>query len=179
MVTFIVYLFIFFMPTPKQYGILAAVLLPVIVAVGFVMKDSDADDVAIPQVAKDTPTPSVPSVKSEPAPETGKTPTPTSVPSTTYTNGTYSAQGTYNAPDGKQSITVSLTVTSDVVTDATVTPGTTSGVSGSWQSTFIKGYREQVVGKKLADLKLKNVSGASLTPIAFNIAVEAIRTQAM
>lgn len=167
----------------KRVAVIIAVFVPVAVIGAFVMKQ-DNDDVVVNNV--DVP------VVTTPASTTGTTTgtttaatdaaTGTTAASTTsttsYTNGTYTAVGQYNAPDGQQAITVTLTVSGDVVTAATVTPAATGEDSAMWQAKFIRGVQAQVVGKKLASLHLTNVSGSSLTPFGFNAAVSDIQNQA-
>lgn len=178
----------------KRVAVIIAVLIPVAVVGAFVMKQDNDDVVATegntPVVT--TPTPAVGATtgtKTAPAPTTATATTPTSAtPATTattpaaattaYTNGTYTAVGQYNAPDGQQAITVTLTVSGDVVTAATIVPAATAEASKMWQAQFMSGVQAQVVGKKLASLHLTNVSGSSLTPIGFNNAVSDIQNQA-
>ncbi|NBS41205.1 hypothetical protein EBS80_00915 [bacterium] len=73
---------------------------------------------------------------------------------------------------------MTLTVANDVITDATVDATSTNPASKQWQLFFIDNYKPLVVGKKLSDLKLSNVSGSSLTPKGFNDALVDIRAEA-
>jgi uncharacterized protein with FMN-binding domain len=98
--------------------------------------------------------------------------------SVNYKDGTYSAVGQYISPGGKEKVNVSLTVSSDVVADATVTSGANDPTAVSYQTLFISGYKPKVIGKKLSSIKLTNVSGSSLTSQGFNSAVNAIKQQA-
>lgn len=168
----------------KRVAVIIAVLIPVVVVGAFVMKqDSDDAEVTTNSNVPTTTTPAA-STGSETGAATGSaaaTGTPATTTDTTtfsYTNGTYTAVGQYSAPDGQQAITVTLTVSSDVVTAATVVPAATGEDSAMWQAKFIRGVQAQVVGKKLASLHLTNVSGSSLTPIGFNSAVSDIQNQA-
>ncbi|MEN9649435.1 MAG: hypothetical protein RL094_402 [Candidatus Parcubacteria bacterium] len=108
------------------------------------------------------------------------TTTPADKPKSTqsYKDGTYTASGSYKSPAGAESIDVSLVLKGDVVTDATVTAKAINPISKDLQAKFISGFKAQVVGKSIASLKLGNVSGASLTPIGFNNAVEQIKVKA-
>ncbi len=101
-----------------------------------------------------------------------------SIVSATYKDGVYSAIGDYVSPAGPETIDVTLTVAGGVVTDATVDANATNPASVQWQGKFIADYKVQVIGKKLADLSLTNVSGSSLTPKGFNEAVAEIRAEA-
>ncbi len=104
--------------------------------------------------------------------------TDTTTASATYKDGTYSAIGNYVSPAGPETIDVTLTVEGGIVTAATVDSNATNPGTEMWQGKFISGYKEQVIGKKLADLSLTNVSGSSLTPKGFNEAVAEIRVEA-
>lgn len=103
--------------------------------------------------------------------------TPT-LPSTVYTNGQYQTIATYRSPGGTDKLGVSLTITNDVVSDANVTNMASNETSERYEDSFINSYRSYVVGKKLSELKLDRVSGASLTTEAFNDAVAQIKVQA-
>ncbi|APF33086.1 hypothetical protein MTS1_00065 [Microbacterium sp. TS-1] len=96
----------------------------------------------------------------------------------TYTDGTYTAEGTYQTPEGPETITVTLTVESDAVTAVEVTGEPTRRESKQYQSQFIGGISDAVVGKSLDDVKVDRVAGSSLTSGGFNAAVEEIRTDA-
>ncbi|MFS0715270.1 FMN-binding protein [Microbacterium sp. 2P01SA-2] len=96
----------------------------------------------------------------------------------TYTDGTYTAEGTYQTPEGPETITVQLTIASDAVTAVEVTGEPTRRESKQYQSQFIGGISDAVVGKSLDDVKVDRVAGSSLTSGGFNAAVEEIRTDA-
>ena len=95
-----------------------------------------------------------------------------------YKDGTYSADGNYNSPGGPDSVSVSLTLKDNIVTDATVTPKPGDKVSAKYQDIFISGYKQYVVGKNINDINLSKVSGSSLTPIGFNDALNKIKAEA-
>lgn len=96
----------------------------------------------------------------------------------TYADGTYTAEGTYQTPEGPETITVELTIASDAVTAVEVTGEPTRRESKQYQSQFIGGISDAVVGKSLDDVKVDRVAGSSLTSGGFNAAVEEIRTDA-
>ncbi len=96
----------------------------------------------------------------------------------TFKDGVYSTTGNYMAPSGPETIDVTLTVKDNVVADATVVSTTANPGSKKFQGMFIAGYKESVIGKKLATLSLSKTSGSSLTPKGFNDALNEIRTQA-
>ncbi len=102
----------------------------------------------------------------------------TSTAPSVYKNGTYSSDGLYNSPGGVQSIGVSVTIQNDVVTAAVVTDQATDGDSDAYQQMFIQGYKSYVVGKKVGNIYLSSVSGASLTSQGFNNALDKIKNKA-
>jgi hypothetical protein len=73
---------------------------------------------------------------------------------------------------------VTLTVADGVVTDASVTyDGQSSGFSNPNHERFDAAYKTEVIGKKLSEVSLSRVGGASLTSKAFNEAVAKIVAQ--
>jgi hypothetical protein len=95
-----------------------------------------------------------------------------------YKNGSYSANGEYYAEGSKEAIGVSLTLTNDIITNASVTTPAIDKKSKNYQLMFADNFKSQVVGKKIADLRLSRVAGASLTTQGFNNAVSIIKSQA-
>ncbi len=95
-----------------------------------------------------------------------------------YTDGSYTAEGTYQTPEGPETITVTLTIASDAVTDVEVTGEPTRRESRQYQAEFIGGIDDLVVGKSLDEVEVDRVAGSSLTSGGFNAAVEEIRTDA-
>ncbi len=104
--------------------------------------------------------------------------TTATVGTSTYKDGTYTATGSYNSPGGLETVDVTLTLSGDVVTSANVVSGARDPESRRYQSAFISGYKQYVVGKKISSINLGTVSGSSLTPKGFNDAVTKIETQA-
>ncbi|MES2408933.1 MAG: hypothetical protein V4509_01360 [Patescibacteria group bacterium] len=127
--------------------------------------DGQEDNVPVKQTT--------PAVTTPPA-DTTKKPTTVSV----YKNGTYSATGSYRSPGGPDTVGVTLTISNDIVTSATVTNGAGDNTSSRYQDRFISGYQQFVVGQNIANIRLTKVSGASLTPIGFNDAVAQIKAKA-
>ena len=116
-----------------------------------------------------------------PAPTKNPTATPAPVTADkryTYKNGTYSAQGPYGTPEGQVAINVTLTITNDVITNANVVSVSGDRTTQRYQSKFISGYKQYVIGKSVDSVQLSNVSGSSLTPDGFNTALDAIKAQA-
>ncbi|MDN8548482.1 FMN-binding protein [Microbacterium sp. NM3R9] len=96
----------------------------------------------------------------------------------TYTDGSYTAEGSYQTPEGPETITVTLTIASDAVTDVEVVGEPTRRESKQYQEEFIGGIDDLIVGKSLDDIEVDRVAGSSLTSGGFNAAVEEIRTDA-
>ncbi|HTK33096.1 MAG TPA: hypothetical protein VL335_00920 [Candidatus Paceibacterota bacterium] len=95
-----------------------------------------------------------------------------------YKDGTYTANGTYMSPGGQDEIKVTLTLKSDIVTDATVVTVIADHTSQRYQDKFISGYKQYVVGQNISSLNVTVVSGSSLTSTGFNNALAKIKTQA-
>lgn len=112
-----------------------------------------------------------PAVKEEPA---------DSAPLSLYMDGTYQQNGTYNSPAGVDTLGVSLTVKNDVVTAVDISVLATNEGSIYFQGLFADGIADFVVGKPLEELTgVSVVNGASLTPLGFNQALSAIKTEAL
>lgn len=95
-----------------------------------------------------------------------------------YKDGQYFAQGGYISPGGSEDIEVTLTIKDDIITDVVVTPLATRPTSVTMQGKFASGVKAVVVGKRLDDVVLTNVSGSSLTPKGWNDAITKIQAQA-
>ena len=95
-----------------------------------------------------------------------------------YKNGTYAVSGQYYAPSGQEAIDVSLTLQNDVVTDASVQATANNRTARAYQMMFTDSFKSQVVGKKISNLNLTRVAGASLTTTGFNNALSQIKSQA-
>jgi uncharacterized protein with FMN-binding domain len=108
---------------------------------------------------------------------TTTTPTPT-VSTTRYKDGTYTADGNYISPGGAEKVVVALTVKNEIVVDSVLTIKAERPISVDKQTVFAAEYKQYVIGKKLDDISVGKVSGASLTPKGFNDAVEKIKVQA-
>jgi hypothetical protein len=96
-----------------------------------------------------------------------------------YADGIYTAVGTYSSPGGEESISVTLTLTGDVVTAASAVGNATSPPSSQYQQQFVSNFADLIVGKSLDEVALDKVAGSSLTPIGFNDAVDTIKTDAL
>lgn len=112
---------------------------------------------------------------SEPTPITQTTPTNVVV---NFKDGTYNADATYRTPVmSKYKINVALQVTDGVVTNSTATYADGAEKDPNAKH-FEEAYKVEVIGKKLNDINLSRVGGASLTTGAFNQALTVIKTQA-
>lgn len=101
-----------------------------------------------------------------------------STTSGTYTDGTYEATGQYATPESVETIDVTLTIAGDTVTAVEVTGDPQAAESKRYQSEFIGGIQDEIVGKKLDEISVSKVAGSSLTSGGFNKAVDAIKTEA-
>ena len=153
-------------------GIVAAIVVLTGAAVAYSRKPSGTD-MALATTPSPSASTSVNSVTALPASNDT-----TTVGSSTYKDGTYNATGSYEAPSGSEDLNVQLTVTHDVVTAATVTPGLDGGESRQYQQRFIAGYKQYVIGRNIEGLSLSHVSGSSLTSGGFNAAVAKIKSLA-
>ena len=153
-------------------GIVSLALVAALVIGGIIYATHSKQAAASEATTNATPTPTT-------APTTTSTTSePTPAAATSYKDGTYTATGSYGSPGGTESIRVSITIQGNVVTDSSVTAGSTGGDSAEYQSLFIRGYKSQVTGKNIGSLNVGKVSGSSLTPIGFNKAVVTIKAQA-
>lgn len=98
-----------------------------------------------------------------------------SEPEVSSTGGTsYQSEATYLTPARiEHTVGVNLTVADGIVTDATVLYNGSEPETAQ-QGNFENAYRSEVIGKRLEDLELSRVGGASLTSNAFNEAVDNI-----
>lgn len=156
--------------TVKRVSILIAALLPVVVLGFFIMKKDAPSAVVTAAPVVTTPVATTPT----PSPATDTT----SLAAFGYKDGTYSANVSYQSPGGPNGLGVSVTLVSDIITDVSITEGANDTISQKFQDQFAEGYKVLVVGKNIDDVQLGKISGSSLTPKAFNDALNAIKTQA-
>ncbi|HEV7848676.1 MAG TPA: FMN-binding protein [Mycetocola sp.] len=95
-----------------------------------------------------------------------------------YKDGQYTAEGSYLSPGGPESVTVTLTVKDNTVTDLQVTGSGGTPNAKKYQGEFIENIDEIVVGKNIDELDVSRVAGSSLTSGGFNQALEQIRDDA-
>lgn len=90
----------------------------------------------------------------------------------------YSAEEVYFVSNNKYTIDVTLGVKDGVVTTADVNYGNKeTGYEHPLQEKFDGAYSKLVIGKKLEEISLSRVAGASLTTKAFNDAVDKIKSE--
>lgn len=95
-----------------------------------------------------------------------------------YRNGQYSASASYETPEEPESISITITLDNDVVTDATFTGEARDRTSREMQALFAEGFKEQVVGKQIDEIALTVVNGSSLTPKGFMDALQKVKQEA-
>lgn len=95
-----------------------------------------------------------------------------------FTDGKYEGKGEYPNPAGKSKVTVDVTLKDNVVTAIKVIPGAVNSTSRGYQTQFAGGISGEVVGKKVADLKVSKVAGSSLTVMGFDQAMDQIKADA-
>ncbi len=96
----------------------------------------------------------------------------------TYADGTYTAEGAYATPESVETISVTVTLQDDVITDVEVTGNPQKRESEEYQSKFIGGIAAAVVGQSIDDIRVSRVAGSSLTSGGFNDAIETIKSEA-
>ncbi len=95
-----------------------------------------------------------------------------------FVDGDYSAAGEYQAPSGTESVEVTVTLESGVVTAVTVVGDSTDAQARGYQAQFVAGIGAIAVGKNIDELSVDKVGGSSLTGAGFNAAIEAIKVDA-
>lgn len=96
-----------------------------------------------------------------------------------YKDGTYTSVASYSVPHGNQnSIDVSLTIKSDVITNVSATNDYSDNESGMFIDSFESSLESKVVGKTLIGTSFSRIGGASLTTNGFQSAIESIRNEA-
>lgn len=96
----------------------------------------------------------------------------------TYKDGTYTAEGSYQTPETVEKVSVQVTLADDTITAVEVTGDPQARESQQYQSQFIGGISDAVVGKKIDEISVSRVAGSSLTSGGFNQAIEEIKTEA-
>ncbi|MFL1432538.1 MULTISPECIES: FMN-binding protein [unclassified Nocardiopsis] len=171
-------------PSPVRDGVVRAGLA--VVGVGLVAGAAQLQGAAArtdpapgPVAGPEAPV-SAPSAPASPEPTGSTDSTGSSEPALfgDYTDGTYTATGDYVAHGAPGSITVTLTLADNAVTDVVVEPGAESGASRQFQDRFAQGIAAVVVGVPLDEIEVDKVSGSSLTGDGFTDALARIRDDA-
>jgi uncharacterized protein with FMN-binding domain len=115
---------------------------------------------------------------SQQASDTNTTTTDTTSSNQTYKDGTYEATGQYDSPGGLESISVSVTIKANAISDTSATTKASGKDAQQFQDEFIQAYKSQVVGKNINSVHLSTVSGSSLTSQGFNEALTQIKNEA-
>lgn len=160
--------------------ILTFVFVAVVASVVYVFTGNKSDKLPEPVDTNDM-NPSVNEgqpVTSVPTESTNMATEPTNQTTSKYKDGTYTINTNYFAPSGKEDLGISVSVTNGKVTVASITNMAKDKTSINFQTNFASKISSEVVGQDLEDLKIKVVSGASLTTAAFNKSLEQIRVQA-
>lgn len=97
----------------------------------------------------------------------------------TYKDGSYTAQGSFDTPDGTERIGVTIKLSGNNISSVSIDDSSIySGSSFAYTERFINGIKSVVVGKNIDTVNVGRISGASLTPIGFNTALDTIKNQA-
>lgn len=99
-------------------------------------------------------------------------------PDADYADGRYEATGSYATPESVEQIDVTVELADGIVTDVQVVGDPTRPESARYQSQFIGGIADEVVGKPLDEISVTRVAGSSLTSGGFAEALEAIKADA-
>jgi uncharacterized protein with FMN-binding domain len=111
--------------------------------------------------------------------QTSSTSSSTTTATTNYKDGTYTATGSFYTPNGSEQIGVTVTLASNKITTVSIDSSSiTSGTSYEYTSLFADGINQAVDGQNINDVQVGRISGASLTPIGFNNALQTIKNDA-
>jgi uncharacterized protein with FMN-binding domain len=77
-----------------------------------------------------------------------------------------------------ETISVTVTLEGDVITDVEVTGDPQKRESEQYQGEFIGGIADVVVGQDIDEIQVSRVAGSSLTSNGFNEAIETIKAEA-
>jgi hypothetical protein len=95
---------------------------------------------------------------------------------TVYIDGVYSARGEYGGLPSH--ITVTITLTDEIVSNTQVQPHATDPTSLDLQRRFADAVPAVVNGKHISEIKVGRLAGSSGTPDGFNDAIRQIKEQA-
>lgn len=92
-----------------------------------------------------------------------------------YADGIYTATGQYGSLPS--SITVTATLSNNVITAVEVTPHATDATSRDYQERFAAAVPAEVVGRPIGEVRVGRLAGSSGTPDGFNAAIQRIKEQ--
>lgn len=90
---------------------------------------------------------------------------------------TYEVTGEYTSPGGPETIGIKITLDGETITDSVVEVRAENPISNRKQTDFAAAHKELVVGKKISEITLDKVAGASLTTKGYNEAIEKLKAQ--
>lgn len=91
---------------------------------------------------------------------------------------TFTSTVSYNVPEnGVQSMSVTVTLNENVITNISILQSKGAGKSRNYQNNFEASYKSLVLGKDIKSVSLSRVGGASSTTNAFNQAIKSINNQ--
>lgn len=104
---------------------------------------------------------------------------PADIPSgQSYKDGSYESDGSYQSPAGPEKVHLAVTLKNGVVTDTSFSGISETPKSQMYMNNFNKNYKTLVIGKKIDEIKITQLSGSSLTPMGFSDALAKIAAQA-
>lgn len=158
----------------KIIGLIVVVLLSTAATAGVVLvKNGHTDDSSLSNVSSNT------AASSSITASTNNGTTPAATSAATYKDGTYSAQGSFDTPDGTEQIGVTVKLSGNNIASVSIDDSSIySGTSFAYTERFINGLNSVVVGKNIDTVNIGRISGASLTPIGFNAALDTIKNEA-
>lgn len=152
-------------PRPVRIGVAAAG-----VAGAFALAGCTATTTAEPATGTTT-TPGAPTPAASASGDSAGT-------SSTYADGTYTAEGSYATPESVETIVVTVTLQEDIITSVDVSGDPQKRESEEYQSRFIGGIADVVVGQDIDQISVSRVAGSSLTSGGFNQAIDTIKSEA-
>ncbi|HEY5231654.1 MAG TPA: hypothetical protein VIJ11_12290, partial [Galbitalea sp.] len=93
-------------------------------------------------------------------------------------DGSYTAPGTYVSPGGVERISVTLSLSKNVITTMKVITVEADPTATGYEGMFEGGISAATVGKNINTLNIGVVSGSSLTSMGFNMALAKIKADA-
>lgn len=96
----------------------------------------------------------------------------------TYKDGSYTAPGTYVSPGGVEHISVTLSLSKNVITTMKVITVEADPTATGYEGMFEGGISAATVGKNINTLNIGVVSGSSLTSMGFDMALAKIKADA-